>query len=46
MKNRLKKTMTIAFVVLLATGCNGSEITKDQANQRMTDIANYQEHIL
>lgn len=43
MKNRLKKTMTIAFVVLLATGCNGSEITKDQANQRMTDIANYQE---
>ncbi len=43
MKNRFKKTMTMAFVALLATGCNGSEITKEQAKERMAGITKYQE---
>lgn len=43
MKNTFKKIMTMSFVVLLATGCNGSEITKEQAKERMAGITKYQE---
>ena len=43
MKNGLRSVLAFTCVVLLITGCNGNVITKDQANQRMTDIANYQE---
>lgn len=32
MKKSIKKLASIAFVALLATGCNGSEITTEQAN--------------
>lgn len=43
MKNGLRSVLAFTCVVLLITGCNGNVITKDQANQRMADIANYQE---
>lgn len=43
MKNGLRNVLAFTCVVLLITGCNGNVITKDQANQRMTNIANYQE---
>lgn len=42
MKKNIKKLASIAFVALLATGCNGSEITKEQANERVAGIAKYQ----
>lgn len=42
MKKNIKKIASIAFVALLATGCNGSEITKEQANERVAGIAKYQ----
>lgn len=42
MKKNLKKLASIAFVALLATGCNGSEITTEQANERVAGIAKYQ----
>lgn len=43
MKNGLRSVLAFTCVALLITGCNGNVITIDQANQRMTDIANYQE---
>lgn len=42
MKKNIKRIASIAFVALLATGCNGSEITKEQANERVAGIAKYQ----
>lgn len=43
MKKNIKRIASIAFVALLATGCNGSEITKEQANERVVGIAKYQQ---
>lgn len=43
MKNRLKRALVFVCAALLITGCDGSVITKDQANQRSADISTYQE---
>lgn len=43
MKNGLKRALVFVCAALLITGCDGSVITKDQANQRSADISTYQE---
>lgn len=43
MNNGLKRALVFVCAALLITGCDGSVITKDQANQRSADISTYQE---
>lgn len=43
MKNGLKRALVFVCAALLITGCDGSVITKNQANQRSADISTYQE---